>query len=137
MSSFLLDKSAFARMRNPRIAAALGPRLVSGACAVTGIGMLEILFSSTAAAAHRKQLDMLEGLPRVAVTEKIVDRALEVQVLMHDRGTHRAPSPADLILAACAEANSLTVLHYDKDFDLIADVTGQPMEWIAPAGSIP
>ena len=78
----------------------------------------------------------LAMMPRVAVTEQIIDRALDVQGEMANRGTHRAPSPADLVLAACAEMNGLTVLHYDKDFDLIAAVTGQPVEWIALAGSI-
>jgi len=48
----------------------------------------------------------------------------------------RATSPADLILAACAEVNGLIVLHYGKDFDLIADATGRPMEWIVPQGSV-
>ena len=51
-------------------------------------------------------------------------------------GTHRAHSPADLILAACAELNDLIVLHYDKDFDLISVVTAQPAEWLAPPGQI-
>ena len=78
----------------------------------------------------------LSMMPRVAVTEQIIDRALDVQGEMAGRGTHRAPSPADLVLAACAEANGLTVLHYDKDFDLIAEVTGQPVQWVAPAGSV-
>jgi predicted nucleic acid-binding protein len=62
---------------------------------------------------------------------------MDVQGEMVGRGTHRAPSTADLILAACAEVNGLVVLHYDHDFELISDVTGQPIEWIASAGSIP
>ena len=45
-----------------------------------------------------------------------------------DRGMHRAPSVPDLLIAAVAERSGLTVLHLDKDFDLIADVTGQPVE---------
>jgi predicted nucleic acid-binding protein len=42
----------------------------------------------------------------------------------------------DLIIAAAAEAAELTVLHYDRDFDHIASVTGQPTEWIAHPGSL-
>ncbi len=45
-----------------------------------------------------------------------------------DRDQHRAPSMPDLIIAATAELAGLTVLHLDKDFDLIAVITGQPME---------
>jgi hypothetical protein len=57
----------------------------------------------------------------------VTRRAYEVQGLMAASGHHRAPSIPDLILAATAEAGSLTVLHHDKDFDLIARVTGQPL----------
>ena len=78
----------------------------------------------------------LDAMPRVALNEQVIDRALEVQGLMVQAGTHRAPSPADLILSACAELNGLIVLHYDKDFDLISAVTAQPVEWLAPPGLI-
>ena len=43
----------------------------------------------------------------------------------------------DLLVAAAAERAGLTVLHYDQDFDLIAEVTGQPTEWVVPRGSVP
>lgn len=48
--------------------------------------------------------------------------------MLADRGRHRAPSIPDLIIAATAELAGLTVLHHDKDFEMIADVTGQPIE---------
>ena len=66
-------------------------------------------------------------------TPSIEDRALEVQILLTDRGRHRAPSVPDLIVAATAELAGLTVLHLDKDFDLIAEITGQPTERLAMA----
>lgn len=55
-------------------------------------------------------------------------RAVEVQGALARRGQHRAPSVADLLVAAIAETNRLTVLHVDKDFELIAEITGQPVE---------
>jgi predicted nucleic acid-binding protein len=61
---------------------------------------------------------------------RLEDRAVEVLTLLADRGQHRAPSVPDLIIAAAAELAGLTVLHCDKDFDLIASVTGQPAEWL-------
>jgi predicted nucleic acid-binding protein len=57
-----------------------------------------------------------------------VHRAVEVHLLLADQGKHRAPSIPDLIIAATAELAGLTVLHLDKDFDLIAEVTGQATE---------
>lgn len=56
---------------------------------------------------------------------------VEVQTLLADRGRHRAPSVPDLVVAATAELAGLTVLHLDKDFNLIAEVTGQPTERFA------
>jgi predicted nucleic acid-binding protein len=60
------------------------------------------------------------------LTPALEDRALEVQRVLADRGQHRAPSVPDLLIAATAELCGLTVLHVDKDFELIADITGQP-----------
>ena len=48
----------------------------------------------------------------------------------------RARKVPDLLIAAAAEARGLTVLHYAADFDRIAAVTGQPCEWVVPAGSV-
>jgi predicted nucleic acid-binding protein len=58
----------------------------------------------------------------------IEDRAVEVQQLLADRGQHRAPSIPDVVIAATAELAGLTLLHVDKDFALIAAITGQPVE---------
>jgi len=67
-------------------------------------------------------------MPVEYLTPAIEDRAVETLALLADRGQHRAPSLPDLIIAATAELAGLTVLHLDKDFDLIAEITGQPME---------
>lgn len=76
----------------------------------------------------------MSSLPVEYLTPAIEDRAAEVQALLADRGQHRAPSLPDLLIAATAELASLTVLHLDKDFDLIAEVTGQPVERLKMAG---
>jgi predicted nucleic acid-binding protein len=69
-------------------------------------------------------------MPVEYLTPAVEDRAVAVQLLLAERGQHRAPSIPDLIVAATAELARLTVLHVDKDFDLISEVTGQPMEWL-------
>jgi predicted nucleic acid-binding protein len=136
MATHLIDKSAWVRLGDPGVAPRWPAALVSGGLAVTGVGMIEILVGSRTAADFAIDRADLDAMPRVAVNERVIDRALQVQGLMVRAGTHRAPSPADLILAACAELNGLIVLHYDKDFDLIAAVTAQPVEWLAPPGQI-
>ena len=62
------------------------------------------------------------------LTPAAEDRALEVQLALADRGHHRGPSIPDLLIAATAELSRLTVLHVDRDFEMIAEITGQPHE---------
>ena len=72
-------------------------------------------------------------MPIEYLTPQIEDRAVEVQVALAARGQHRAPSIPDLLVASTAELAELTVLHIDKNFDLIAELTGQPTERLALA----
>jgi predicted nucleic acid-binding protein len=67
-------------------------------------------------------------MPVEYLTPAIEDRAMQILMQLADRGQHRAPSIPDLIIAATAELAGLTVLHLDKDFELIAEITGQPIE---------
>jgi predicted nucleic acid-binding protein len=68
--------------------------------------------------------------------QSVLDRATEVQDALAARSQQRAAKIADLLIAAAAESADLVVLHYDHDFDLIADVTRQPTEWIVDAGTV-
>lgn len=94
---------------------------------------LELGYSARTAGAWRAEIDRapLVAIPTQYLTPAIEDRAGEVQLLLADRGQHRAPSIPDLVVAAAAELAGLVVLHHDKDFDLIAAVTGQPVERLA------
>jgi len=67
-------------------------------------------------------------MPVEYLTPAIEDRTVEVLTLLADRGQHRAPSIPDLIIAATTELAGLTILHADKDFEIIAEITGQPVE---------
>ncbi len=67
-------------------------------------------------------------MPVEYLTPAAEDRSVEVQMLLTDRGEHRAPAIPDLLVAATAELAGLTVLAVDRDFDLIANITGQPVE---------
>ena len=100
---------------------------------ITTLTRLELGYSARTAADWRAELDVppLTAMPVQYLTPAIEDRAVEVQLLLADRGQHRAPSIPDLIVAATAELTGLIVLHFDKDFDLITEVTGQPVERLA------
>ena len=70
------------------------------------------------------------------VTTAAMDRALDVHRLLGAHSQHRHFRLPDLIIAATAELHGATVLHYDRDYDRIAAVTGQPTEWVAQPGSL-
>ena len=80
--------------------------------------------------------DARSAWPFVAMTQRTLDRAVAVQDALAERSQQRRAKIADLLIAAAAEAAELVVLHYDHDFDLIAEITGQPTEWVLPAGSV-
>jgi predicted nucleic acid-binding protein len=65
-----------------------------------------------------------------------VDRALEAQARLAKHSQHHGIQFPDLIIAACAESAGLTVLHYDADYERIAEVTGQSVQWVVPRGTV-
>ena len=131
---YLIDKSALARVKHPSVQARLAPVIAAGEAATCAIIELEILYSTRNRDEHARTRVRRELAYRnVELTGAIFERAIEVQGLLATRGQHRLPIP-DLIIAAAAEAARMTVLHYDADFDTIAAVTRQEMEWVAPKG---
>lgn len=130
MNAWLIDKSAIARLHTATNAEEWANRIERGLVRVCTVTRLEVGFSARAAADHRAVLDEppLASMPVEYLTPRIEERSLEVQRLLAERGQHRAPSIPDLLIAATGELAELTVLHLDKDFELIADLTGQPVE---------
>jgi hypothetical protein len=97
---------------------------------------LELLYSARGKSDYRALAHDLTGFPWLAVDERASSAALRTQAALADRSQHRGPRPIDILIAAIAEVHGATLLHYDRHFDLIARVTGQPAEWLAPAGSL-
>lgn len=137
MATFLVDKSALARhLTREEVREALDPLLEWGEVAVCGIVELEVLYSATSPANYRAYADSLGAMPRAEVSEAVVRRALEVQGMFAERSQHRGVSLPDLLVAACAERAGLVVLHYDADYERIAKLTGQAVQWVVPQGSV-
>lgn len=131
--AWLIGKSAYARLGRGPDDNQWAARIERGLVRITTVTRLELGYSARTSANWRGELEVapLAAMPIQYLTPAIEDRALEVQLLLADRGQHRAPSIPDLMVAATAELAGLVVLHFDKDFDLIADVTGQPVERMA------
>lgn len=134
---YLGDTSALARLAHPDVAARLGPLIEAGLVARCTPTDLEAGVTSASPASHRAMRQARSSWPFVAMDQAVLDRAVEMQDSLAERSQHRGAKIADLLIAAAAEAASLIVLHYDRDFDVIAKITGQPMEWIVAAGSVP
>ena len=132
---YLLDKSAFARWPKPAVAAVLDPLSSAGRLAVCGAIELEILHSARSKADAERISDELHGFDRLPTPDETWDRAVEVQTLLIAAGNWRALSVPDLVIAAVAERQGAIVLHYDGDYDMIAEVTGQRTQWVVPAGT--
>ena len=135
VTSWLIDKSAYARLATSPDAATWLSRINRGLVRVSTITRLEIGFSFRTGDEGRRETSSppLALLPIVHLTPTMEDRAIEVQMLLADRGQHRAPSIPDLLVAATAEKSGMTVLAVDKDFGLIAGITGQPVETLTQA----
>ena len=132
--SHLVDTSVLTRLRFAAVREQIESRANVGVLARAGISDLEIGYSARSAAEWDRLLAALTVFDLIETTAEHVQRARQVQRMLaakHQRG-RKLP---DLLIAAAAEANGLTVLHYDADFDRIAAVTGQPCEWVVPSGS--
>lgn len=125
---WLIDKSALARLAESSDPDLWSNRIERGLVHISNVTRLEIGYSAQSGDVARREFreSPLAAMPIEYLTPKIEDRALEVQMLLADRGQHRGPSIPDLIIAATAELSGLTILHVDKDFDTITAITGQP-----------
>ena len=133
---FLIDKSALARMPLPSVQARLAPILETGQAASCAIVDIEVLYSVRSAEDHEQTRQRRRlAYEHIELDDAVFERAIDVQAELARTGRHRIPIP-DLVIAAAAESAALTVLHYDRDYDLIGEVTGQEMEWVVPRGSL-
>lgn len=134
----LADTSVWSKARNqPALADWFNAEVRASRIVTCGVVILELLRSARNTVSFRAQSEMLDVLGRCPDGAPQFARAREVQALLADRGQHRGIPPADLLIAASAEVASVPVLHYDHDYDLIAEVSGQAAHWLLPAGSLP
>lgn len=137
----LLDNSAWARLASDRLA---GDRAQTVAAWMAELQlatclpfMLEAGYSARSGVEHESMMSDLDCLPRVVVDQDVERLAIGAQRELAKVGHHRL-APADVIIAACAHVAGMGVLHYDRDYDLLAEHTslGFESEWLAPAGTL-
>src|SRR5262245_3755711 len=132
---YLVDKSAWEQLRYSEAARVrMNEIAITNDVAICPAIVGELLFAARdydQLDAHRRQLADLHWLESTADAQ---ERMLFVMQDLARRGQHRGIAIIDLLIAATAEAHWATVLHYDSDFERIAEITGQPHEWIVPRG---
>lgn len=132
----LIDTSAYAQIKHhPQAAERFTGLAARGLLATCNVVSAEVLYSMAGINSIRAMRATLDGLWYLPLTEWSEMRALETLVKLAERGKHRAAQVGDLQIAAVAEQYRATLLHYDHDFEDIAEVTGQPVEWIVPRGA--
>jgi predicted nucleic acid-binding protein len=138
VASHLADTSALARLRHQPVAAVLGPLIEAGLVATCGVIEFELAWATrTVSELDQLRADRNTGYEWLATHDEDWRRALDVQAALWRGGQMRSVGLPDLLIAAVAERERVTVLHYDGDYDLIRKVTGQPARWIVPRGTIP
>lgn len=137
----LFDNSAWARLGSPRLNQARRD-VVAGWVETDDLAsclpfLLEAGYSARSGSEHLAMFEVLESLPRIAVDAEVERLASAAQKELALVGHHRLP-PSDLVIAACAHRVQAGVLHYDHDFDVIAQRTSLDFgsEWLAPPGTL-
>lgn len=127
---WLIDKSALVRLGECRDCAEWAERIERGLVRITTVTLLEVGYSARSADDMADQFDLppVSMMPVEYLTPAAEKRSVEIVRALAGQGQHRAPSIPDLLIAAIAERAQLTVLHLDKDFELIAGITGQAVE---------
>ena len=110
----------------------------SGQIAVCAPFLLEAGWSARSATHHDELLADLLQLPRLRIDAHVEDAALDAQRGLARRGHHRSASPSDLLIAACAHVHGAGVLHYDRDYDVLVELSGLDFEsnWLATPGTL-
>lgn len=126
MALVLVDTSVWARRSQRGVAEAVAAAIEANAVVTVAPITLELLRSARSAAELAELAEEYGELHEVELRGAITRRAVAVQHALALRGHHRGPSPTDLLAAAAAEAVGADLWHCDRDFELIAAVTGQP-----------
>ena len=136
-AAYLADTTVFVlRGRHDEVKQRFDRLLIEGRLAFCQMVLLECLNNAPDPRSYERLWATLHGQRWVDVSTQAMHRALDVHRMLAKNSQHRGFKLPDLIIAATAELAGLTVLHYDEDFDRIAKITGQPVEWVVPKGSL-
>jgi predicted nucleic acid-binding protein len=133
VARYLADTSAWNRSR---VAGRWAELLEQDELALCTPVRLELLYSARGKTDFAELSWQLDGLQNLPTSRRAESLAVEIQSELAVRSQHRGPKPVDLLVAAIAQVHGKVLLHYDRHFDVVARVTGQPAQWLARRGSL-
>jgi predicted nucleic acid-binding protein len=133
----IVDTSAFARAHHPEVREQWREALLGDRLRLSLAARLEILLSARDGESFDALAEDLAALRPAPLTATVLRAAeLAMRTLAHrSAGTHRIPL-VDYFLAAAAQQLGAAVIHYDRDYDTLAEVMEFESIWLAPAGTI-
>jgi hypothetical protein len=136
IATFFLDTSALARMHLPAVADRLAPLIETGVVATCPVLDAEALFSARTPEEYEQvRADRRIAYEYVPINDEHWSAAMDAQRALARTGRHRAVGIADLLTSVLAAAHGLTVVHYDADFEIAADVVDLSHRWVVPRGT--
>ena len=133
---YLIDTSAAARTRNPDVASQLGPLIDAAVVATCATLDAEALYSARSPAEYEQlRADRRAAYEYLPTEDTHWQQAFDAQRELARTGRHRAVGIADLLTAVLAAHHNLTIVHYDADFEIAADVVAFRHRWILARGS--
>ena len=139
VASYLADTSALARLHHPRGAQRSWRRLIeAGVVATCGVIEFELGWATRSGT----ELDQLRadrdaGYEWLATHDEDWRRALDVQAFLWRSGQVRAVGLLICSSRPWPNGNASPYVHYDGDYDFIAQITGQPTQWVVARGTVP
>jgi predicted nucleic acid-binding protein len=136
----IVDTSAWERSSAAPVAQRWATTLLAGAAAIATPVLLEILYTARSTEELIDLHETLSKLRQLTITRTVSESAVAAMVELGGRlasqpRVHRIP-PVDYLTAAVAAEHGFGVLHYDPDFDRLAEVLAFESIWIAPPGSL-
>jgi predicted nucleic acid-binding protein len=137
IAQFLIDSSAAARMRLAAVADRLEPLITGGLVATCATLDAEALYSARNPGEYEQvRADRREAYEYLPTDDVHWQRAFDAQRTLARTGRHRAVGIADLLTAVLAAEHRMTIMHYDADFEIAAEVLSFEHRWVLPRGSV-
>ena len=138
IARYLIDTSAAARMRHAAVAERVAPLIEGGLVATCATLDAEALYSARDPADYEQiRSDRRVAYEYLPTDDRHWQAAFDAQRELARSGRHRAVGIADLLTAVLAGEHHITLVHYDADFDIAAEVLSFNARWVAPRGSLP